>query len=92
MIIRMFAACILAFTACCSGATAQQAGSTSGPAAGTNTEPSTAIQKQSEGRSVGGELNYRRSSEAAGAPGVEGKPGTESGPAVQRPMNPNEGK
>ena len=51
---------------------------------GTNVEPSAAVQKQNEGRSVSGMAKDERSSFigsalAAGAPGVEGAPGTESG-------------
>jgi hypothetical protein len=53
---------------------------TSGPAAGTDVQPSTAIQKDQTGRlgAGGGDA-----SNAAGAPGVEGKPGSESGPLPQ---------
>jgi hypothetical protein len=58
------------------GSAGAQQGATSGPAAGSNTAPSAAIQK--EGRSVGGD-DYRGSAAAAGAPGIEGKPGAESG-------------
>jgi hypothetical protein len=56
------------------------AGSTTGPAAGTDVQPSTAIQKGESGRSSGGGGD---ASNAAGAPGVEGKPGSESGPLPQ---------
>jgi hypothetical protein len=48
-------------------------GNTSGPAVGTDVQPSTAIQKDQTGRSSAG----------GGAPGVEGKPGSESGPLPQ---------
>ena len=51
-------------------ATGPAQGDTSGPAAGTATTPSTAVQKH--------EPNATRGT-AAGAPGVEGKEGTESG-------------
>jgi hypothetical protein len=65
-------ACLLA-----SGvAFAQQAGNTSGPAAGTNVEPSTAIQKDN---SAGSGSQDQGSGAAAGAPGAEAKPGTEGG-------------
>lgn len=58
--------------------------SVSGPANGTNVEPSTAVQKQTEGRSVSGATmrtspDTMGSALAAGAPGVEGAPGTQSG-------------
>lgn len=61
----------------------QQPGNTSGPAAGKNVEPSTAVQKTYEGRSAAeGQVKWGisdASSLAAGAPAVEGKPGTQSG-------------
>jgi hypothetical protein len=47
-------------------------GNTSGPAAGTQTTPSTALQKQG---------SVSNNGHAAGGPGVEGKKGAESGPA-----------
>lgn len=58
--------------------------SISGPAMGTNVEPSAAVQKQSEGRSASSmardpSLIFTGSALSAGAPGVEGAPGTESG-------------
>jgi len=58
--------------------------SVSGPANGTNVMPSAAVQKQSEGRSVSDiakdqPSSFIGSAIAAGAPGVEGAPGTESG-------------
>jgi hypothetical protein len=66
-------ACLLA-----SGvAFAQQPGSTSGPAAGKNVEPSTATQKKNSAEPQ----DRGASSSAAGAPGVEAKPGTEGGRA-----------
>jgi hypothetical protein len=83
MAIRIFlatcgSACLLA-----SGvAFAQQAGSTSGPGAGTNVEPSTAIQKENSGAL--GAKDKGASSTAAGAPGVEAHPGSEGGRAPQR--------
>ena len=73
-------------------AVAQQPGVTSGPTATTNVEPTTAIQKQGEGRSIGGALDFRDSSMAAGAPGIQGKPDTQSGSTSQEPMKPNAGK
>jgi hypothetical protein len=54
-------------------------GSTSGPAAGTNVEPSTVTQKQNTGRSAASERELHGSSSAAGAPAIEGNPGTQSG-------------
>jgi hypothetical protein len=51
-------------------ATGPAQGDTSGPAAGTPITPSTAVQKQEPSGASG---------TAAGAPGVEGKQGTESG-------------
>jgi hypothetical protein len=63
--------------------------SVSGPANGTNVEPSAAVQKQAvqsqmEGRSLFSRrkslpLGILGAALAAGAPGVEGAPGTESG-------------
>ncbi|WP_036255242.1 hypothetical protein [Methylocapsa acidiphila] len=88
MFIRMLMSCVIGSAALCGAASAQEAGSTTGPAAGTNVAPSPAIQKQSEGRSVGESPDYRGSSSAAGAPGIEGKPGVESGPAPDRTAKP----
>ena len=60
-------------------------GNTSGPAVGKDVQPSTAIQKET-GRSGAGDGD---ASNAAGAPGVEGKPGSESGPLPKdRPSQP----
>jgi hypothetical protein len=62
---------------------AQEPYSVSGPANGSNVEPSTAIQKENEGRSV--TVDARRPDPetlrpyGAGAAGVEGSPGTQSG-------------
>jgi hypothetical protein len=64
--------------------------SVSGPANGTNVKPSTAIQKQTEGRSYSGfrldpdvasrlPSTIKGSPVGAGAPGVEGSFGTQSG-------------
>jgi hypothetical protein len=83
MAIRFFlaicgSACLLASAV----AFAQQAGSTSGPAAGTNVEPSIAIQKENSGAM--GAKDKGASSTAAGAPGVEAHPGSEGGRAPQR--------
>jgi hypothetical protein len=63
-------------------------GSTSGPAAGTNVEPSTVTQKQITGRSAASQRELQGSSNAAGAPAVEGHPGTESGKSPQAQTNP----
>jgi hypothetical protein len=58
--------------------------SVSGPADGINVEPSAAVQKRTEGRSIA-DIAARKTPDmigsalAAGAPGVEGAPGTESG-------------
>ncbi|MEJ0094183.1 MAG: hypothetical protein WDN46_12330 [Methylocella sp.] len=56
-------------------ALAQTSGKTSGPAAGGNAEPSTATQKD-EGRSSS---DMQMAPKGAGAPGVEGKAGSQSG-------------
>ena len=61
--------------------TPQNHGTTSGSASGTNVEPSTSIQKQYTGRSSSDESQFKGSSNAAGAPGVEGQTGTQSGPS-----------
>jgi hypothetical protein len=62
-----------------------QSGRTSGPATGQNVTPSTVTQKSFEGRSGFIDQNEAfaldASALAAGAPGVEGKPGAQSGPA-----------
>ena len=68
-----------------SGAAFAQSSSTSGPAAGTNVEPSTAIQKEDSGQ-----VSPRGAPNAAGAPGVEAKPGVEGGRAPTKPKA-NEG-
>ena len=65
-----------------SGGGAAGTGSTSGTAAGTNVEPSTAIQKQDTGRSSAG-------GSQAGAPGTEGQAGTQSGPLPDDQTNPS---
>jgi hypothetical protein len=54
-------------------------GNTSGPAVGTHVQPSTAIQKETGRSGAGG----GDASNAAGAPAVEGKPGSESGQLPQ---------
>ena len=63
----------------------QSGGRTSGPAIGQNVTPSTVTQKSFEGRSGFIDQNEAfaldASALAAGAPGVEGKPGAQSGPA-----------
>ncbi len=53
----------------------QQSGSTSGPAVKQNVEPPTVTEKRHEGRSI----TPQEGNPASGMPGVEGKPGTESG-------------
>jgi hypothetical protein len=67
-------------------AMAQTAGNSSGPAAGKSVEPSTAIQKQ-EGRSADDQSTVPT---GAGAPGVEAKPGTQSGAFPKSNMDSNE--
>jgi hypothetical protein len=64
------------------------AGTTSGTASGSNVEPSTAIQKQNTGRSAASEKELQGSSNAAGAPAVEGHPGTQSGSLNENHTNP----
>jgi len=78
-----FSPFLLVFWSAC--AIAQGQGTTSGPASGTNVEPNTAIQKQTTGPSGATSSEWKASSEAAGVPGIEGKPGTESGPPAQEP-------
>lgn len=61
----------------------QESGMTSGPAAGTDVEPSTAIQKNYEHRSTSGSKTKEvplGAPAAAGVPGAQGAPGTQSGP------------
>jgi hypothetical protein len=77
-------AAALVFSLVLSGvALAQEPYSVSGPASGSNVEPSTAIQKEKEGRSA--IVDAKRPdpetlrSHGAGAAGVEGSPGTQSG-------------
>ena len=65
---------------------AQEPGDTSGTSAGKNVQPSTAIQKELTGRSSAGKDQLQGSSNAAGAPGMEGKPGAQSGPVDQHQM------
>ncbi len=62
------------------------AGATSGPAAGKNVEPDTAMQKK-EGRSAN---EMQTPTTGGGAPGVEAKPGTESGAMPKSHMTPND--
>jgi hypothetical protein len=64
-------------------ALAQAPGTTSGSASGKNVEPSTAIQKETTGRSSASQHELQGSSNAAGAPAVEGKPGAQSGQTTQ---------
>jgi hypothetical protein len=75
-------------------ALAEQKGETSGPAAGKNVLPTTVIQKMYEKRSSSGKglppsalEESGASAASAGYPGVEGKPGTESGQAPPRPSD-----
>ena len=75
---------VLIFSLVLSGvAFAQEPYSVSGPASGSNVKPSTAIQKENEGRSA--IVDARRPDpetlrpHGAGAAGVEGSPGTQSG-------------
>jgi hypothetical protein len=70
--------CTIAFLFASGIAFAEQPGSTTGPAAGTNVEPSTAIQKENSGDS-----GVRGAPTAAGSPGVEAKPGSEGGKALE---------
>lgn len=81
--------CALASIATSGAVVAQmQPGETSGPAAGTPVDPTTTIQKRNEeGRSGANETDTRP---AAGMPGVEGKPGTESGPAPREDVAPDD--
>ncbi len=73
--------CTMAFLFASGIAIAEQRGSTTGPAAGTNVEPSTAIQKENSDTS-----GAQGAPTAAGSPGVEAKPGSEGGKAPERPM------
>lgn len=59
---------------------AKKPGHTSGPAAGTHVEPSTVTQKRNPHLDEG-----EHSGVAAGAPGVEGSKGTQSGRLHGRP-------
>ncbi len=72
-------------------ALAEQKGETSGPAVGKNVLPTTVIQKMYERRSssIPGipPSTLEDSGASAGYPGVEGKPGTESGQAPTRPSD-----
>jgi cytoskeletal protein RodZ len=73
-------------------ASAQAPGTTSGSASGKNVEPSTAIQKQNTGRSSAPQHELQGSSNAAGAPAVEGKPGAQSGQTNQGQTTPQPSK
>ena len=73
---RLAAVALMAAGLWAPGAMAAQ-GETSGPAAGNNTVPSAATQKQVS----------KETGTAAGAPGVEGKQGAESGAAPQTPAS-----
>jgi hypothetical protein len=63
-------------------------GSTSGPKSETNVKPTTTIQKEPSGRSSASEGEVEGSSKAAGAPGIEGKPGTQSGRSADDQSTP----
>jgi hypothetical protein len=69
-------------------ALAEQKGGTSGPATGKNVVPSTVIQKLQENRSSSDQQEalppVDDGGAAAGYPGVEGLPGSESGQAPPR--------
>jgi hypothetical protein len=67
-------------------AMAQNSGSSSGPATGKGVEPSTAIQKE-EGRSA----DQGNVPTGAGAPGIEAKPGTQSGALPENNKDNNMG-
>jgi hypothetical protein len=69
---------MIAFIFASGVAFAEQPGSTTGPAAGTNVEPSTAIQKENRDDS-----GAQGAPTAAGSPGVEAKPGSEGGKAPE---------
>ncbi len=66
--------------AAASSAVAKAEGNTSGPAAGTPVEPSTVVEKQNP-HFWGVEKKSGESGTSAGAPGIEGAPDTQSGPA-----------
>lgn len=82
------AAALLAGLSFSAGAVAAKAsiGSVSGPASGTDIIPSTAFQKEMmEGRSVSGPVGKKTGDLmsaliSVGGPGIEGLPGTQSGP------------
>jgi|GEM_PF-1395301 hypothetical protein len=84
------AAALLSCLALCAAAAAVETprGSISGPASGTDVVPSTVFQKEMlEGRSVsslasGQTTGLMAGLVAAGAPGIEGLPGTQSGRAA----------
>lgn len=65
------------------------AGVTSGAAAGTDAQPSTAIHKQKTGRSSASGGQLQGSSDAAGAPAIEGQPGTQSGSPHEGQTHPS---
>jgi hypothetical protein len=71
---------MIAFLFASGVAFAEQPGSITGPAAGTNVEPSTAVQKENKDNS-----GVQGAPTAAGSPGVEAKPGSEGGKAPERP-------
>jgi hypothetical protein len=63
---------------------APTAGNTSGPAVGTHVDPPTAVEKQNPGNNMRDNEALTDQTEdgsmAVGSPGVEGSPGTQSGP------------
>jgi hypothetical protein len=80
---------VILLSLACAPATAQQAapgGQTSGAAVGGNVAPSAVLQKRFEGRLSfidrgQAPSGFEASAVSAGAPGVEGKPGAQSGAA-----------
>ena len=76
-------------------ALAQAPGVTTGPESesGKNVEPSTGIQKEAPGPPPASVEELQGSSEAAGAPGMEAKPGTQAGEAPKgQPSAPKRAK
>jgi hypothetical protein len=82
------ATALIAFFLLAGPAIAQQSeGTTTGPATGSDVEPTTAIQKDYEGRSAAPQEQQEQPGmappAASGMPGAEGQPGTQSGPAAR---------
>lgn len=82
MFVRLLPAAAAASLLLAGAALAQSAGTTSGAGTGTNVEPSAATQKQ-EGRSEA------TTPAGGGVPGVEAKPGVQSGKMPKSNMNSN---